>query len=137
MIRHRFAPLALGALAGVFLIVTSYAVASIDDESFFTHLHTDKAMANVTVTPGRTGPVSIMVQLETTDEQPLSAMSVVVRLTSTQAGRAALEVAAERTSDDQWVAKLSVPSAGRWDMGLKIKLSEADEVNVASPILIR
>jgi hypothetical protein len=37
-----------------------------DDDNFFTHLHTEKAMANVTVSPGHAGPVEITVQLETT-----------------------------------------------------------------------
>jgi hypothetical protein len=46
---------------------------SVKNEDFFTHLHTDKAMANVTVSPGRVGPVDIAIQLETTNEEPLAA----------------------------------------------------------------
>jgi hypothetical protein len=48
-----------------------------------------------------------------------------------------LVAVAEHTSDDQWRATLSVPSAGRWGMGLGIKLSESDKVDVESAILIR
>jgi periplasmic copper chaperone A len=46
-------------------------VAPSGDESFFTHLHTEKAMANVTVSPGCAGPVEIDIQLENPDELPL------------------------------------------------------------------
>jgi hypothetical protein len=113
------------------------AIAEARDESFFTHLHTQKAMANVTIAPGRAGPVVITIQLETTDERPLSAMAVALTLTSPQAGTAPVVTAAEHLSDDQWRAKLSIPSPGRWNMVLGIKLSPTDAVTVESPILIR
>jgi copper transport protein len=45
-------------------------LAASDSDSFFTHLHTEKAMANVTISPGRAGPVDITIQLETVDELP-------------------------------------------------------------------
>jgi hypothetical protein len=41
-----------------------------DDKNFFTHIHAEKAMANVTVSPRRVGPVEGTIQLETTDELP-------------------------------------------------------------------
>lgn len=63
----------------------SAAVTVQPDESVFTHLHTEKAMANVTVSPGRAGPVVIAIQLETTDELPLQAKSVSVTLTNATA----------------------------------------------------
>ena len=50
------------------------------DDSFFTHLHAVKAMANVTVSPGRAGPVEIAIQLENADELPLAADAVSVTL---------------------------------------------------------
>lgn len=124
------------AAAAAMSVAAAPTAAATDDDSFFTHLHTEKAMANVTITPGRTGPVVITVQLETTDERPLAAMGVSVRLTSPQAGSTPIEAVAEPTGDE-WRATLSVPSGGRWSMGLNIRLSEADEVDVASPILIR
>ena len=62
------------------------AAAAADDESFFTHLHTDKAMANVTVSPAREGLVDITIQLETVEELPLSVQAVSVMLSNTQSG---------------------------------------------------
>jgi hypothetical protein len=53
--------IAMGMLGAVCLggILPSLPVhAQSDDESFFTHLHTEKAMANVTILPGRAGPVA-------------------------------------------------------------------------------
>jgi copper(I)-binding protein len=114
-----------------------HVVAQIDDDDFFTHLHTEKAMANVTVSPGRSGPLAVTIQLETTDEQALTAMAVSVTLTNPQKGEPPIVANAQRMSDDQWRATMSVPSGGRWQLGLNIKLSEADQVAVESPILLR
>src|SRR3569832_1686676 len=38
--------------------------------SFFTHICGSRVMANVTVTPGRSGPIEVLVQLEDVDEKP-------------------------------------------------------------------
>lgn len=107
------------------------------DESFFIHLHTEKAMANVTVSPGRAGPVVITIQLETADELPLQAKSVSVTLTNATASAEPQVAQAVRTDDDQWQARMSAPSPGRWMLGLGVSISDTDRVNIESPILIR
>jgi copper(I)-binding protein len=106
-------------------------------ESFFTHIHTEKAMANVTVSPDRAGPVVITIQLETTGELPLVAKTVSVTLTNLQAGFEAETSQAERGRDDQWQVKMSTPVPGRWMLGLGIVISDSDKVGVEAPILIR
>jgi copper(I)-binding protein len=107
------------------------------DESFFTHIHTEKAMANVTVSPGRAGPVVIAIQLETTDELPLIAKAVSVTLTNLEAGVEARTSQAEFDRDDQWRVKMSTPVPGRWMLGLRIVISDSDKVSVEAPILIK
>jgi hypothetical protein len=107
------------------------------DDSFFMHLHTGKAMANVTVLPARVGPVDITIQLETTDETPLTAKALFVTLTNAKSGIAPQTAEAERTSDDQWLVKMSAPLAGRWMLGLGITLPNFDRVDVESPIIIK
>jgi copper(I)-binding protein len=106
-------------------------------ESFFTHIHTTKAMANVTVSPGHAGPVAITIQLETTDELPLIAKAVSVTLTNVQAGVEARTSQAQRGHDDQWRVKMSTPVPGRWMLGLGIVISDSDRVGVEAPILIK
>ena len=107
------------------------------EENFFTHLHAEKAMANVTVSPGRAGPVEIAIQLENADELPLSADAVSVTLANSEQGVAPVTMDAERISNDQWRVKMSAPVPGRWSLGLGITISATDSVNVVSPILIR
>lgn len=106
-------------------------------ESFFTHIHTKKAMANVTVSPAHAGPVVITIQLETTDELPLIAKAVSVTLTNARAGVEARTSQAERGRDDQWRVKMSTPVPGSWMLGLGIVISDLDKVSVEAPILIK
>jgi periplasmic copper chaperone A len=116
---------------------TPTATAKDADDNFFTHLHAVTAMANVTVSPGRAGPVEIDIQLENADELPLAAEAVSVTLGNPEHGVAPVTSEAERVSTDQWRVKMSAPLAGRWSLGLGIKISASDTVNVTSPILLR
>lgn len=134
--RRILAGLALAVVALLSVAVTPLAAAT-DDDSFFTHLHTEKAMANVTVSPGRAGPVEIAIQLETTDETPLTAKAVSVTLVDTQTGRKLAPVEASRDGEDSWHVQVAQLTPGRWMLGLGISISEADHVSVESPILIK
>ncbi|MBR1127981.1 hypothetical protein [Bradyrhizobium iriomotense] len=137
MTLHRhFAGLALAMTALLSIAATPLAAAT-DDDSFFTHLHTEKAMANVTVSPGRAGPVEIAIQLETVDETPLTAKAVSVTLVETRTGRKLAPVEASRDGEDGWRLKVAQLTPGRWMLGLGISISEADHVSVESPILIK
>jgi hypothetical protein len=134
--RRAIAGLALVTAAWLLVAATPLAAAT-DDDSFFTHLHTDKAMANVTVSPGRAGPVEIAIQLETTDEAPLTAKAVSVTLVESQTGRTLEPVEASRDGEDSWHVKVAQLTPGRWMLGLGISISEADHVSIESPILIK
>jgi hypothetical protein len=122
-------------LGGILSLAPAHSQSN--DDSFFMHLHTGKLMANVTVLPARVGPVDITIQLETTDETLLTAKALFVTLTSARSGIAPQTAEAERTSDDQWLVKVSAPLAGRWMLGLGITLPNSDRVDVESPIIIR
>ena len=101
------------------LLALGFAPPAIAGEGdFFTHLHSDKAMANVTVSPARAGPVEIAIQLETVQEKPLSAKAVTVTLTNPRSKAKSLTVEAERRGEDNWLAKVTLPAAGRWMLGL-------------------
>jgi len=130
-----FVGLAL-AMAALLSVAATPLAAATDDDSFFTHLHAEKAMANVTVSPGRAGPVEIAIQLETTDEAPRTAKAVSVTLVD-QSGRKLAPVEASRDGEDSWHVKVAQLTPGRWMLGLGISISEADHVSIESPILIK
>jgi copper transport protein len=116
---------------------TPPARALVEGESFFTHLHTEKAMANVTIAPARAGPVDITIELETTDERPLDAMEVSVSLSNPQAGIQPITRPAVRTEEAQWrVRGVTVPVPGRWTLVLDILISDFDKVRINAPVQI-
>ena len=130
--------LAIGILLTAFSGMTlERSVGAVSDDGFFTHLHTEKAMANVTVSPARVGPVELDIQLETVEELPLTAKAVAVTLTDTRTGRALRTIDATRSGDAQWHAAVSMPSAGRWMLALAIAISDNDKVDIAAPIIIK
>lgn len=126
---------ALAILLCAPLLAAEPAIAA-NDDNFFTHLHTEKAMANVTIAPARTGDVDITIQLETSDERPLVARAVSVTLSNAQSKGGAQTVEASRASDGQWHVRTSIKVPGRWMLGLRISISDTDKVNIESPILI-
>jgi copper(I)-binding protein len=114
--------------------------AAIDDpdEAFFTHFCNPNAMANITVSPGRAGPVEIAIQLEDGDERPLTtAHGVSVTLANPAKGIAPVTAIAEHVGEDKWVARMDAPQSGRWSLDLGIKLTDTDAVSIEAPILIR
>jgi copper transport protein len=125
------------ALIGSAALAISLSPAAAADDSFFTHLHTDKAMANVTVSPARKGPVEITIQLETVEEKPLAAKAVVVTLTNARSKARLKAIDAERGGEDRWRAKVTLPAAGRWTLGLVITISDAERVSIEAPIVIK
>jgi periplasmic copper chaperone A len=126
-----------GLTAAALALALSATPTHAEDESFFTHLHAERAMANVTVSPGRAGPVEIEIQIEDANEAPLAADAVSVTLTNAESGVAAVTVNAKRIDHDRWMARMWAPKVGRWSLALGITISATDTVNVESPILLR
>jgi copper transport protein len=105
-------------------------------ESFFTHLHTEKAMANVTIAPARVGPVDITIELETTDERPL-AMEVSATIANPEAGIEPITRPASLTGEARWsVRGVTVPVPGRWTLALDILISDFAKVRIDAPVQI-
>ena len=113
------------------------SLGAVSDDDFFTHLHTEKAMANVTVSPARVGPIELTIDLETVEEMPLAAKAVSVTLTDMQTGRALQTIDAARQGDAQWLAAVSLPAAGHWMLALAVAISYSDRVDIQAPIIIK
>ena len=93
-------------------------------------------MANVTVSPGRSGPVEVLVQLEDPEENPLAAEGLSVTLSNPDSGIAPITTTAERIASDTWRARMLVSEAGKWSLALRIAMTSKEKVEIAAPILI-
>ena len=129
--------LALALVAACFAFTNVTIAASSDNDDFFTHIHTGKAMANVTVTPGRSGPTEISIQLENADEAPLSAKALSVTLSDSRTGVRLPPMPASRVGEDSWHVRIASLASGTWMLGLDIEISDTDGVKVESPIVIK
>lgn len=106
------------------------------DDPFFTHICGTRVMADVTVTPGRSGPVEVLVQLEDGDEKPLTVDALSVTLSNPDRNIAPVTAAAERVAADKWRVRMTAASSGKWSLSLGIDMKRDDRIDIAAPILV-
>jgi copper transport protein len=81
------------------------------------HIHSDKAMFQVLISPGTVGTDSFVLQLMTGEGTLLTTKEATLVLTLPGASIAPLERKAVRGSDGYWhVDDVALPQAGRWHM---------------------
>jgi hypothetical protein len=130
----------IGANGPSFIMASAEATAllppSSPDDNFFTHICGTRVMANVTVSPGRSGPVEVLVELEDAAELPLAAQALSVTLSSPDNQIAPTTAKAVRVSDQTWKVRLSAAASGKWMLALGVEIAPGDRVDMAAPILI-
>ncbi len=127
-----------GIVAGWRFTPPPRALAITAAEPVSTHMMTLQAMADLTVTPGKAGPVSVSIMLMTGDFGPLDAKEVTLVLSRPEAGIEPLKRAATKPGDGTWLVDgLVVPFPGRWTVRLDILVSDFEMVKLEGPIDIR
>jgi copper transport protein len=102
------------------------------------HIHTDRAMADISVTPGGTGPVTITVSLLDGAFGPLAAKELRLALSRPEAGIEPIERQAIKQADGSWqVGDLTLPVAGRWTVELEILVSDFEMTRLKDTLDIR
>ncbi|WP_292516409.1 copper resistance CopC/CopD family protein [Mesorhizobium sp.] len=112
------------------------AIAAVQPASV--HIHTPKAMADLSITPGHVGPVAASIIIMTGDFGPLDAEQVTLVLSKPDSGIEPIKRAATKRGDGTWrVDDLVVPVPGRWTARLDILVSDFEIVKIQAPIDIR
>lgn len=102
------------------------------------HFHTAQAMAEITLTPGRAGPMTASIVVTNGVFEPLDPMELTLVLAKPDTGIEPMKRAARKAGDGTWrVDGLIIPMAGEWTIGLDILVSDFDMVKIAGPIDIR
>ncbi|WP_225771590.1 copper resistance CopC/CopD family protein [Inquilinus sp. Marseille-Q2685] len=102
------------------------------------HIHTAPAMADLTVTPGRAGPVTASIVVMTGDFGPLDAKEVTLVLSNPGAGIEPIRRKAARAGDGSWrVDGLVVPVPGRWTARIDVLISDFEIAKLEDMIDIR
>jgi copper transport protein len=135
-----------GALAlGIFAVVAGWRFTPpprtiVPETPLAVHIHTDKAMFQVLVSPGKAGVDDFVLQLMTGEATPLAAKEATLTLSLPERGIEPMERAAELGPDGYWhVRKVELPFAGRWHLRIDAlvtdfeKITLEDELEVAPP----
>jgi copper transport protein len=103
-----------------------------------THIHTLKAMADLTITPGRTGPVTASMIIMTGEFGLLPAKGVTLTFANPVAGVEPITRQASQPGDGTWqIANMPIPAPGRWSVRIDILVSDFEMVRLDGEIDIR
>lgn len=149
---HRAAPalkrsilLECGAALGIFAVVAGWRFTPpprtiVPETPLAIHIHTDKAIFQVLVSPGKAGVDDFVLQLMTGEATPLKAKEATLTLSLPEYGIEPMERDAELGPDGYWhVHKVELPFAGRWHVRIDALVSDfekitlEDELEVAPP----
>jgi copper transport protein len=99
------------------------------------HIHTDKAMFQVLISPGKVGQDDFVLQLMNGDGTPLQTKEARLILSLPGRGVADIEHAAVLGPDGYWhVSKAPLPLPGRWHMRIDALVSDFDEISLEDDI---
>ena len=103
-----------------------------------THMHAEKAMADVTVTPGRAGPVDVSIFVTSGEFDPIAAKEVTLVLSNPAAGIEPIRRPAVGAGEGAWkVEGLLLPIAGVWQIRLDVLISDFEMAELKGQISIR
>jgi copper transport protein len=95
------------------------------------HIHTEQAMFQVLVSPGKVGGNSFVLQLMNGDASPLAAKEVTLVLSLPERGIEPLERAATLGADGYWhVGDVPLPYPGHWHIRIEALVTDFKKVTL-------
>src|SRR5882757_8075583 len=95
------------------------------------HIHTENAMFQVLISPGRVGTDRFVLQLMTGDGSPLAAKEATLILSLPERGIEPLERAATLGADGYWSAGgVPVPHPGRWHIRIDALVTDFEKITL-------
>ncbi|MBN8294831.1 copper resistance protein CopC/CopD [Rhodobacter sp. NTK016B] len=89
------------------------------------HIHTEAAMADVTVTPGQAGPVTLAMAFQTGDFEALEPQEVEVALAPSDGTLEPIRMAAVLGPSGLWVTPVvTLPFGGAWSLTLRVLITD-------------
>ncbi|MET0430655.1 MAG: copper resistance D family protein, partial [Microvirga sp.] len=129
--------LILAAVAGWRLTPPPRALAASLSAPASLHIHDAAAMADMTIAPGRAGPVALSLSLLTGDFGPLDAREVTIGFSHPGAGIEPIERRAVREPDGSWrVEDLMLPVPGRWQVRVDALITDFDKATLEGSVEI-
>jgi putative copper resistance protein D len=113
------------------------AYGAIPADAAFVHIHTEEAMADVTIMPGRAGPVRATIRLWNGDFGPLDARGVTLTLTAPSGGGKPVTRVATLNSDGAWeVDGIDLSQPGNWTVVVDAVIGPTKHFTLDAPVVI-
>lgn len=126
-----------GVVAGWRFTPPPRVLAELEARPAQTHIHTDAAMADISVTPGRAGESTMRIWLTDGDFAPIAPTTVTVALSNAALGIERLRRPATLGSDGYWQAPLSLPAGGAWSVEIDARVDDFTLVKLTGEIELR
>ena len=106
-------------------------------EPLYAHIHTAAAMADIRLTPGRAGPVEVMLGFQTGDFAELVPQEVEVVFAQPEAGIEPIRLTALQGGDGLWHAgPVTLPRPGDWDVTLRLLITDFERVTLTDTLTL-
>lgn len=129
--------LAILALASAFRLTPPPRALIEPAEPLYAHIHSDRAMADIRLTPGRAGPVEVMLGFQTGDFTELVPQEVEVVLAQPEAGIEPIRLTALQGGDGLWHAgPVTLPVPGDWDVTLRLLITDFESVTLTDTLTL-
>jgi len=107
-------------------------------EAVAAHIHTNKVMAQVTLSPGQAGRTTMTIRLVTASGAPLNPKEVAVALSNSSSGIEPFERNAVQVNQGTWrVDDWVLPVPGQWQVQIDALVSDFDKVTLEGVIEFR
>ena len=102
------------------------------------HIHTDTAMFQVLISPGKVGSDDFVLQLMAGDASPLPAKEATLTLSLPERGIEPIERRASLGSDGYWhLHSVPLPFAGRWHIRIDALVTDFEKVTLEEDVELR
>ncbi|MFV0429462.1 MAG: copper resistance CopC/CopD family protein [Arachnia sp.] len=129
--------LAVLALASAFRLTPPPRALLEPAEPLYAHIHTDRAMADIRLTPGRAGPVEIVLGFATGDFSELVPKEVEVAFAQPEAGIEPIRLDALPGGDSLWHAgPVTLPRPGDWEVTLRLLITDFESVTLTDTLTL-
>ncbi|HKS19432.1 MAG TPA: CopD family protein [Bradyrhizobium sp.] len=119
------------AVAGWRFTTPPRALAASNHAPLAIHIHTDAAMMQVLISPGKVGTDNFVLQLMNGDASPLEAQEVMLALSLPGRGIEPLERRATRGPDGYWhIRDVVLPLPGRWRVRIEALVTDFQKVTL-------
>jgi copper transport protein len=104
-------------------------------EPSFVHVMNAQLMANITITPGQSGPVKVVIVIENPELEPFPVKGVSLAFVNPGAGIEPIRRDARPASDGNWsIDDLTIPRSGRWMLTVTILVTDFKETSLTTPV---